>query len=179
MKFQRKIYVTSVNIYETLHSGAVVRILAKSPNSHCDEIFWTPQAIHIKRARKFSPKIKVFLYYFWSINISLHIYSSCQRLLLRFLINLFQKVKFPFDELRIEIDCSVSNSYVEIDAVEIVGGTVFSIPKDLLRSSRFHYSINQKYVSQLHAIFFCQNGFEDLQRQCYGSKSLHFAILVT
>lgn len=128
MKFQRKIYVTSVNIYETLLSGAVVRILAKSPNSHCDEIFWTPQAIHIKRARKFSPKIKVFLYYFLSINISLHIYSSCQRLLLRFLINLFQKVKFPFDELRIEIDCSVSNSYVEIDAVEIVGGTVFSIP---------------------------------------------------
>lgn len=128
MKFQRKIYVTSVNIYETLHSGAVVRILAKSPNSHWDEIFWTPQAIHIKRARKFSPKIKVFLYYFLSINISLHIYSSCQRLLLRFPINLFQKVKFPFDELRIEIDCSVSNSYVEIDAVEIVGGTVFSIP---------------------------------------------------
>lgn len=35
-----------------------------------------------------------------------------------------QRVKFPFNELRIEIDCSVSNSWVEIDAVEIVGGTI-------------------------------------------------------
>nr|XP_034301077.1 uncharacterized protein LOC105339115 [Crassostrea gigas] len=89
MKFPRKIYVTSVNIYETLNAGAVVRISAKSPNDQWVEIFWTTQALHIKRARKFSPRIK--------------------------------RVKFPFNELRIEIDCSVSNSYVEIDAVEIVG----------------------------------------------------------
>lgn len=62
MKFPRKIYVTSVNIYETLNAGAVVRILAKSPNDQWVEIFWTTQALHIKRARKFSPRIKVFLF---------------------------------------------------------------------------------------------------------------------
>lgn len=62
MKFPRKIYVTSVNIYETLNAGAVVRISAKSPNDQWVEIFWTPQALHIKRARKFSPRIKVFLF---------------------------------------------------------------------------------------------------------------------
>lgn len=62
MKFPRKIYVTSVNIYETLNAGAVVRISAKSPNDQWMEIFWTPQALHIKRARKFSPRIKVFFF---------------------------------------------------------------------------------------------------------------------
>lgn len=62
MKFPRKIYVTSVNIYETLNAGAVVRISAKSPNDQWVEIFWTTQALHIKRARKFSPRIKVFLF---------------------------------------------------------------------------------------------------------------------
>lgn len=62
MKFPRKIYVTSVNIYETLNAGAVVRISAKSPNDQWVEIFWTPQALHIKRARKFSPRIRVFLF---------------------------------------------------------------------------------------------------------------------
>nr|XP_022322048.1 uncharacterized protein LOC111123779 isoform X1 [Crassostrea virginica] len=30
-------------------------------------------------------------------------------------------VQFPVDELRIEVDCSASNNYVEIDAVKIVG----------------------------------------------------------
>lgn len=60
IKFPRKIFVTSVNIYETLNAGAVVRISAKSPNNYWVEIFWTPKALYIKRARKFSPRIKVF-----------------------------------------------------------------------------------------------------------------------
>lgn len=34
----------------------------------------------------------------------------------------FQRIIFPVDELRIEVDCSASRNYVEIDAVEIVGG---------------------------------------------------------
>lgn len=33
-----------------------------------------------------------------------------------------QRIIFPVDELRIEVDCSVARDYVEIDAVEIVGG---------------------------------------------------------
>nr|XP_022322052.1 F-box/LRR-repeat protein 4-like [Crassostrea virginica] len=33
-----------------------------------------------------------------------------------------KEVQFPVDELRIEVDCSVSRDYVEIDAVEIIGG---------------------------------------------------------
>ena len=36
-----------------------------------------------------------------------------------------KEVQFPVGELRIEVDCSVSRSYVEIDAVEIVGGILF------------------------------------------------------
>lgn len=62
MKFPRKMYVTSVNINETLNAGAFVRISAKCPNDQWVEIFWTPQALHIKRARKFSPIIKVLLF---------------------------------------------------------------------------------------------------------------------
>lgn len=34
----------------------------------------------------------------------------------------FQRIIFPVDELRIEVDCSAARDYVEIDAVEIVGG---------------------------------------------------------
>lgn len=157
MKFPRKIYVTSVNIYETLNAGAVVRISAKSPNDQWMEIFWTPHALHIKRARKFSPRIKVslfeilFLYHVKTIGIVcwfqsclsiwygymyvylvynmpiIHTYIlmvfPCQRISFCSLIISIQRVNFPFNELRIEIDCSVSNSWVEIDAVEIVGGT--------------------------------------------------------
>ena len=41
-------------------------------------------------------------------------------------INTFQEVQFPVDELRIEVDCSVSRDYVEIDAVEIIGGILFN-----------------------------------------------------
>lgn len=33
-----------------------------------------------------------------------------------------QRFIFPVDELRIEVDCSEARDYVEIDAVEIVGG---------------------------------------------------------
>ncbi|XP_061164564.1 uncharacterized protein LOC133173596 [Saccostrea echinata] len=35
---------------------------------------------------------------------------------------IIKKVNFPVNELRIEFDCSISSSWVEIDAVEIVGG---------------------------------------------------------
>ena len=39
----------------------------------------------------------------------------------------FQEVPFLVDELKIEVDCSLSRSYVEIDAVEIVGGILYTL----------------------------------------------------
>ncbi|XP_061164565.1 F-box/LRR-repeat protein 4-like [Saccostrea echinata] len=91
VRFPEKVWITEVNIYETYNAGTVKRILAKNKENQWEEIFAVSHVhpIMIRKARKFSPKIK--------------------------------KVNFPVNELRIEVDCSVSPSWVEIDAVEIVG----------------------------------------------------------
>lgn len=39
------------------------------------------------------------------------------------MILFMQQPKFPVDELRIDIDCTASGSWVEIDAINIVGTT--------------------------------------------------------
>ncbi|XP_062587704.1 uncharacterized protein LOC134249362 [Saccostrea cucullata] len=55
-----------------------------------------------------------------------------------------QKVNFPVNELRIEVDCSVSRSWVEIDAVEIVGG---DCPKQFQKLWDACYLIQKDKVS--------------------------------
>ncbi|XP_062607456.1 uncharacterized protein LOC134269272 [Saccostrea cucullata] len=90
VKFVEKVWITEINIYETLNAGAVKRILAKNKVDQWIEIFKVSQAHLVRKSRIFSPEL--------------------------------QKVNFPVNELRIEVDCSVSHSWVEIDAVEIVGG---------------------------------------------------------
>nr|XP_034301073.1 uncharacterized protein LOC105335840 isoform X2 [Crassostrea gigas] len=89
VKFPRKIFMTKVNIYETYHAGAVVKISAKDGQNQWVDIFNATHAHVIRKSRKFSPQIK--------------------------------RTMFPVDELRIDVDCSASGSYVEIDAIEIVG----------------------------------------------------------
>lgn len=89
VKFPRKIFITKVNIYETFHAGAVVKISAKDGQNQWVDIFNATHAQVIRESRKFSPQIK--------------------------------RIMFPVDELRIEVDCSASKHYVEIDAIEIVG----------------------------------------------------------
>lgn len=63
VKFRDKVFLTNVFIYETFNAGGVKRILAKDAQNRWIEIFWVSHAVLIRKARKFSPKIKVSLNY--------------------------------------------------------------------------------------------------------------------
>ena len=67
----------------------------------------------------------------------------------------FQEVPFLVDELKIEVDCSLSRNYVEIDAVEIVGGILYN----LLRNATIEFlSQHIKRISNenLPLLYFCR-----------------------
>eukprot|EP00105_Crassostrea_gigas_P025813 XP_011446503.1 PREDICTED: F-box/LRR-repeat protein 4-like [Crassostrea gigas] len=59
VKFPRKIFIAKVNIYETFHAGAVVKISAKDGQNQWVDIFNATHAQVIRESRKFSPQIKV------------------------------------------------------------------------------------------------------------------------
>lgn len=59
VKFPRKLYVSKINIYETYNAGAVVKISVKDGQNQWVDIFSVNHARIIRRARKFSPQIKV------------------------------------------------------------------------------------------------------------------------
>ncbi|XP_052719477.1 F-box/LRR-repeat protein 4-like isoform X2 [Crassostrea angulata] len=58
VKFPKKIFITKVNIYETFHAGAVVKISAKDGQNQWVDIFNATHAQVIRESRKFSPQIK-------------------------------------------------------------------------------------------------------------------------
>lgn len=74
----------------------------------------------IRKARKFSPPIKVCYFSIYQDRIKKH--NTKHPLSKYIYLHLFQRIVFPVDELRIEVDCLASKGYVEIDAIEIVGG---------------------------------------------------------
>ncbi|XP_065932791.1 F-box/LRR-repeat protein 4-like [Magallana gigas] len=120
VKFPRKLFLSKVNIYETYHGGAVVKISAKNKENQWVDIFNITHAHVIRKSRKFSPQIK--------------------------------RTMFPVDELRIEVDCSASRSYVEIDAIEIVGDRC---PSPFSQYQNFCYLINNNIVSGDEAFARC------------------------
>ncbi|XP_034301075.2 uncharacterized protein [Magallana gigas] len=62
VKFPRKLYVSKINIYETYNAGAVVKISVKDGQNQWVDIFSVNHARIIRRARKFSPQIKRFIF---------------------------------------------------------------------------------------------------------------------
>eukprot|EP00105_Crassostrea_gigas_P023095 XP_011442822.1 PREDICTED: uncharacterized protein LOC105339108 isoform X2 [Crassostrea gigas] len=62
VKFPRKIFLTKVNIYETYHAGAVVKISAKDEDNQWVVIYNVTHAHVIRKARKFSPPIKRIMF---------------------------------------------------------------------------------------------------------------------
>ncbi|XP_062566002.1 F-box/LRR-repeat protein 4-like, partial [Saccostrea cucullata] len=115
VRFPEKVWLTEVNIYETYNAGTVKRILARDKENQWMEIFKVFRVHLIRKARKFSPKLK--------------------------------KVNFPVNELRIEVDCSVSPSWVEIDAVEIVGENKGECPAQYRKMWDSCYLIKKDKVS--------------------------------
>ncbi|XP_056019555.1 uncharacterized protein LOC125669622 isoform X2 [Ostrea edulis] len=61
----------------------------------------------------------------------------------------FNQPKFPVDELRIDIDCTASGSWVEIDAINIVGTTKPDMPS---LSSCLSQLVNKKMFSDVEII---------------------------
>nr|XP_022322050.1 uncharacterized protein LOC111123780 [Crassostrea virginica] len=120
LKFPGKLFLNKINIFETYHAGAVVRIAAKDPQNQWVDVYNVTHAHLIRKSRKFSPKLK--------------------------------DVQFPVRELRIEVDCSVPRSYVEIDAVEIVGGRC---PRQFTEYLNSCYLIKEDKVSANKALVRC------------------------
>ena len=87
LEFPEETYVTNINIYETYHGGAVVKVQLKDVQNDCWKIVWESAVgpLNIETSRIFSPELKQTLF----------------------------RTKF----IRLDIDCTASNSYCEIDAV--------------------------------------------------------------
>ncbi|XP_062596729.1 uncharacterized protein LOC134258201 isoform X3 [Saccostrea cucullata] len=86
-----------------------------------------------------------------------------------------KRVDFPVNELRIEVDCTVSRSYVYIDAVEIVGG---GCPRGFRKLWDSCYLIRKARVSADTAFVNCLNAggylanFETLEEALRMKKKL-------
>ena len=90
IKYPQEIFVLEINIYETYHCGAIVKIKLKDLSTDEWKIVWeTETASHIENSRIFSPTLT--------------------------------KSFFKTNQVRLELDCTLANSYCEIDAVEVVG----------------------------------------------------------
>lgn len=88
LKYEEPVYLTRLKIYETYHSGAVIRIKVK--NSDTDEFVTVWRASEnkpqdISKSRIFSP--------------------------------LLEQTFFTTQEIRLDLDCSFAMSWCEIDAV--------------------------------------------------------------
>ena len=88
LAFPQPVYVTRVNIYETFHAGGVISIKLRNTQLNTWVTVWT------------APN-----------NEASNIESS------RIFSPELERTTFKTNEIRLDIDCSVSNSYCEIDAV--------------------------------------------------------------
>ncbi|XP_071124091.1 F-box/LRR-repeat protein 4-like [Mytilus edulis] len=91
IKYPKKIYIQSINIYETYKGGSAWRISFKSPNGSWLTVWEVDRATlsTVPSSRIFSPPI--------------------------------QTIAFPANEVHIEIDTTNTNEDYEIDAIEITG----------------------------------------------------------
>ncbi|XP_061181819.1 uncharacterized protein LOC133190296 [Saccostrea echinata] len=117
VKFEEKLYLNEINIYETYHAGGVKRVSAKDLAGNWVMLYETNHCQNLESSRIFSP---------W-----------------------FSPPKFPVDELRVEIDCTASHSWVELDAINIKGTTM---PELSSLASCFSKLVNNKMFSDVEII---------------------------
>ncbi|XP_048763163.1 TD and POZ domain-containing protein 3-like [Ostrea edulis] len=98
VKYNDKVYVNEINIYETYHAGGTRSVKVRDPSGKWETIYQTKKLECIKKSRIFTPSI--------------------------------QKPNYQVNELRIEVDCTKAGTWVEIDAVELVGTRFnFEVPQ--------------------------------------------------
>lgn len=93
IKFPQTVYATKIHIYETYHCGAVVRVKLKNPEQNIWQTVWENP-----NGPELIETSRIF----------------CPPL---------SKTDFKTQVVRLEVDCSLSNNWCEIDAV----GRVLSI----------------------------------------------------
>ncbi|XP_052075859.1 uncharacterized protein LOC127713945 [Mytilus californianus] len=91
IQYSKKIYIQSINIYETYNGGSIWRISFKAPNGSWQTVWEVDGSTlpTVRSSRIFSPPI--------------------------------QTVTFPANEVHIEIDTTNTDVDYEIDAIEITG----------------------------------------------------------
>jgi speckle-type POZ protein len=92
VKFAQSIYLTALNIYETYHAGGIVRIKAR--NNEADQ--W----VTVWESPNQQPEV---------------VQQS------RIFSPILEKITFKTDAIRLDVDCSLANSWCEIDAIEMIG----------------------------------------------------------
>lgn len=117
VKFQKKVFLREINIYETYHAGGVKNISAKDMQGNWVMVYKTHRLQNIEKSRIFSPS--------------------------------FNPPHFPVDELRLDIDCTACGTWVEIDAVNIVGTLR---PGFTPLSASFSQLVNNKMFSDVEIV---------------------------
>ncbi|XP_046583874.1 uncharacterized protein LOC124291016 [Haliotis rubra] len=117
--YDTAVYVSGINIYETLNAGGVKRVSVRSPKGTWETVWETSGVEVIKASRIFSLDIKT--------------------------------PNFKTKEVRLDVDCSVARSWVEIDAVLLVGRELKSEPPPSLSAlaDDFAKLVNDKDTSDV------------------------------
>jgi hypothetical protein len=87
LEYPQEVYATRINIYETYHAGSVVRIKLKDKRTDSWLTVWESSV--------------------GAINVETSRVFSPE----------LDRVSFKTNQVRLEMDCSIANSYCEIDAV--------------------------------------------------------------
>lgn len=96
VEFAESLMITGIDIYETYHAGAVVKIAAKKlPLEEWRTIWQTNHAQVLDLSRIFSPPLN--------------------------------PPPFPTKFIRVEVDCSASQSWCELDAIKLKGKRPFKV----------------------------------------------------
>ncbi|CAC5388660.1 unnamed protein product [Mytilus coruscus] len=98
VEFKQAIYIQKIDIYETYHTGGVKTISARKPNT--------------------DNKYEVI----WQTKSVTNMKSS------RIFSPDFKRLSFPCKVLKIDVDCTASKSWVEIDAIKITGKRQSCLP---------------------------------------------------
>eukprot|EP00731_Ephydatia_muelleri_P029173 Em0020g817a len=91
VQFPVSLYLQEINIYETFNCGGITKVSAYNEETRSYVTVYEGAPSHITTSRIFSPPVRE------------------------------NAIDFPCNQLRIELDCTVCNSWCEIDAISIVG----------------------------------------------------------
>ncbi|XP_064643279.1 uncharacterized protein LOC135497364 [Lineus longissimus] len=121
MTFERAVYVTRIDVYETFHAGGVKKIDLLHPSGEWVQVWQTEKVSNIEQSRIFTPPLDL------------------------------SKVNFKTNAVAVYIDCSIAGTWVQIDAIQLYGmlHDVGSQPSMTNLSEDYHSLVNSERFSDV------------------------------